>query len=137
MVERHGESGRADRASMHSVSAIHTTEITAFYDSFHRIGLQYGPSYRPLLEVWACDGRATAQLFARTDLQGTQVHPADLDGALQLSVRAESAQHVDKSVVRLPFAVDGALLQGTTRSACWAVRIRIPVPAVHLLQLLC
>ena len=54
---------------------------------------------------------AAARRGVRTQLQGTQVHPADLDDALLcLSVLTSGGD--GSSETRLPFAVDGALLRG-------------------------
>ena len=52
--------------------------------------------------------------------EGTQVHPADLDDALCTSAIISSSGSGD-SEARLPFAIDGALLQGVPGNL-WAVR---------------
>jgi len=63
---------------------------------------------------------AAARRGVRTQLQGTQVHPADLDDALLcLSVLTSGGD--GSSETRLPFAVDGALLRGAA-GKLWAVR---------------
>jgi acyl transferase domain-containing protein len=88
----------------------------ALYEAFDRAGLQYGPVFRALTRVWAASDRraAAAELRLRTSLQGTQVHPADLDAALQLS--AAGAALYDASKTRLPFAINRSVLRrGTGR----------------------
>ena len=62
---------------------------------------------------------AAARRGVRTQLQGTQVHPADLDELLCLSVLTSGGD--GSSETRLPFAVDGALLRGAA-GKLWAVR---------------
>ena len=61
---------------------------------------------------------AIARLQWRDAQMGTQVHPADLDDALRLSVIASSESRRE---TRLPFAVDSALLHSGPGSL-WAVR---------------
>jgi NADPH:quinone reductase-like Zn-dependent oxidoreductase/3-oxoacyl-(acyl-carrier-protein) synthase len=104
--------GRRASASDSAVARAHhgayAAELGPVYDSFYAAGLQYGPGYRALLRAWAGENAAVARLRARTQRNGTAVHPADLDGALQLSwVGKGGAGRVE---TRLPFAVDNALL---------------------------
>ena len=64
--------------------------------AFHAAGLQYGPSYRQLQQAWSCEKRrgdgawrgAVARLRQRLGSYELAVHPADLDGALQLGCDA-------------------------------------------------
>ena len=76
-----------------------------------------------LRRTWAAGADAAevaaARLRARSARQGTLVHPADLDGAIQLSALA--AEHSAAVEMRLPFAVDEALLCGGA-GELWAVR---------------
>ena len=99
-----------------------TAEVDALYDMFHSIGLEYGPGYRTLSHLWGGrDNAAAARLRVRTQLQGTQVHPADLDDALCLSALTSGGD--GSSETRLPFAVDDALLRGAA-GKLWAVRYK-------------
>jgi acyl transferase domain-containing protein len=98
----------------------HTAEAGALYDMFHSVGLEYGPGYRTLSHLWGGrDNAAAARLHVRTQLQGTQVHPADLDDALCLGALISGGD--GSSETRLPFAVDDARLRGAA-SKLWAVR---------------
>ena len=66
----------------------------AQYDGLHAAGLEYGPAYRLLGRTWASEGGAStsgsggtaavAVLRDSTRPPGVAVHPAELDGALQL-----------------------------------------------------
>ena len=72
--------------------------------------LQYGPAFRQLQQAWAARGdEAVSSLHARqpSAAEGTRVHPADLDGALQLTVLLELGGGAG---TRLPFAVDSSVL---------------------------
>jgi len=63
-------------------SCTSAADVCALYDSFDAAGLQYGPGYRRLVQAWGgVSATAMARLRARADLQGTQVHPSDLDDA--------------------------------------------------------
>jgi len=99
-------------------------DVSALYDGFDAVGLQYGPGYRTLTHAWGGEPGALSRLRARTMHDGTQVHPADLDDALCTSGAMGSRSDGE---TRLPFAVDDALLQGT-RGELWAVRARTKRP---------
>ena len=94
-------------APMPTSKAKTPSDVDALYAAFHSVGLQYGPAFRPLRKMWAADdhSEAKAKLSSRIKLQGTYVHPADLDGALQLTVLLNSGDEGAK----LPFAVDGPI----------------------------
>ena len=87
------------------------------YSAFRGMGLEYGPAYRTLAGMWAspASGAAVGQLRRRRRLQGTSVHPADLDGALQLTALLATGA---ASEVRLPFSVESAALRGARGHLC-------------------
>jgi acyl transferase domain-containing protein len=90
------------------------------YDGFFAAGSQYGPAFRTLDDAWnASSGPAfaTSRLTRRLAHQGTHVHPADLDGALQLASSAGQKYG-------LPFAINAARLRGIGRVEQWTVRAR-------------
>jgi hypothetical protein len=92
-------------------------DVVALFDGFNAVGLQYGPTYRTLVQAWGGTRGASACLRPRSTQEGTQVHPADLDDAL--CTAAASASEGGR-YLRLPFAVDDALLQGAP-GEMWAV----------------
>ena len=106
---------RIDHASLRAPSR--GVDVGALYDGFDAVGLQYGPGYRTLVQAWGGVSGAMARLRARATHEGTQVHPADLDDALCASGAMASSGGGE---TRLPFAVDGALLQGAP-GELWAV----------------
>ena len=93
--------------------------MAALYDGFAAVGLQYGPGYRTLIRAWGGASEALARLGARSTHEGAHVHPADLDDALCASALAPSGEGSGET--RLPFAVDGARLDGAS-GELWAVR---------------
>ena len=93
-------------------------DVGALYDNFYRVGLQYGPSYRLLVQAWGSEDGAVGLLRTRPEKQGTQVHPADLDDALCTgALTSGSGRDLE---TRLPFAVEDTLLQGTV-GKLWTV----------------
>ena len=116
---------RVDLAATRAGTGAHAVGVAALYDAFDAAGLQYGPGYRALLHAWGGGegGAASARLRARRSARdGTAVHPADLDGALQLSaVSASSRGGGREGETRLPFAVDDAWLR-SAEGEPWAVR---------------
>ena len=111
---------RVDNALAHAPCCVHGAHVGALYDSFDAAGLQYGPGYRTVTHAWGGTDGASARLCSRSSREGTQVHPADLDDALCTSAIISSSGSGD-SEARLPFAIDGALLQGVPGDL-WAVR---------------
>ena len=107
-----------------SVRCVRAVGVRALYDGLHAMGLQYGPAYRMLTQTWASSfmyapALAVGQLRARCAQQGTSVHPADLDSALQLNGLVTAP--TGSSETRLPFALDDATLRRGL-GGLWAVR---------------
>ena len=92
------------------------------YELFTRAGLEYGPAYRALERAWTHEGSegeierdgqcAMSLLRGTSRAAGVALHPAELDGALQLSTVLVPMRGDSAAETRLPFAVDGALLLG-------------------------
>eukprot|EP00964_Phaeocystis_antarctica_P081716 scaffold51141_cov63-Phaeocystis_antarctica.AAC.1 len=106
-------------------------DTAALYAAFSSVGLQYGPAFRALEAAWEGGSEATARLRRRASLAGTQVHPADLDGALQsiALLRRGGDSHTE---TRLPFAVDCVLMRGPAAGVLWAVASALGVDAADL-----
>jgi len=108
---------RVGHAAVHGLCT-RAVQAEAMYGGFDQVGLQYGPEYRTLLQVWSGGAQGIARLRTRVARQGTQVHPADLDDALCLGVIVSDSSD---SQARLPFAVDEARLHAAA-GVLWAVR---------------
>ena len=112
---------------------MHAGRVDAQYDAFYAARLEYGPSYRSMRQAWTSEQRrsdgtgrqAVAQLQWRLGLREVAVHPADLDGALQLGAMLQPSGGKGTAEATLPFAVDIALLEGDAAKP-WAVRARTP-----------
>jgi hypothetical protein len=97
-------------------------DIPALYAALAATGVQLGPAWLSLEAAWEGGGEATARLRLRrrASLVGTQVHPADIDGAFSsptLLKRGGGGQ----AETRVPFAVDSVLLRGPAAGVLWAV----------------
>ena len=115
-----GEEPLRDASTHHDDVVAHREACSAaadssqFYMLYHSIGLEYGPAYRPIQQAWRSELRsrsATGMLRTRSLLSGTLLHPADLDGALQLSMLAVDQGSKDPET-RLPFTIKAAFLAG-------------------------
>ena len=101
----------------------HPTRGSSLYDMFWSVGLEYGPAHRTLDVAWASAGAAIGRLRGRREWQGTQLHPADLDGALQLPMAIAEASAGRAPPTLLPFAADAATV-AVGRCRLWPVRVR-------------
>jgi len=110
-------SERAEVAARRS-QCVRACSVLSLYECFHLVGLQYGPAYHLLQRPWVHEQRhsegrwqgACAQLQRRRRSAELLVHPAELDGALQLCATAAPAAE-SAGGARLPFAVDHVLLR--------------------------
>ena len=109
----------------------------AQYDGFDAAGLEYGPVYRALERThaagdapsvmqagrWRTQHGAAARLRSTARPRRVAVHPAELDGALQLGgALAPVGPAADgAAATRLPFGVDESLVRRGAGEA-WAVR---------------
>ena len=86
--------------------------------------LPHQHEFRTLDHVWlGAHNTATGltKLRLRSQWCGTRIHPADLDGALQLGLVNGLVADVDGATVsRLPFAVEDAQLWGKQQRELWA-----------------
>jgi len=119
------------RAAVIRNQSVRACSLVSLHERFHEVGLQYGPAYRLLTRAWAARQHrsggswrgAVARLRWRLGSAEMLVHPAELDSALQLCAVASPSNSFAAGEMRLPFAVDRALLQ--TR-ALEVVAVRSP-----------
>ena len=111
---------------MNHASDAFAVDVKALYGKFDAVGLQYGPAFRMISQAWT--GARTVGQFHRRLVWGTEIHPADLDEALQLN--AVSFFGSKRSQTQLPFAVGKALLRGTAATSTgrmWASVTKLSV----------
>ncbi len=85
-----------------------TGERVALYDMFRAYGLQYGPSFQTVQELYVNGSFALSRLTVPEHLQSDfgefVLHPAIIDGALQTVAGLVGSR--DATTVHLPFALD-------------------------------
>ncbi|KAF1007427.1 MAG: Polyketide synthase PksN [Luteibacter sp.] len=91
------------------------------YPRFRDLGLDLGPSFRSLREVYRGDGEALGLLrlpeARRADLSELILHPSLIDGALQAGVAAELAAGDARMLV--PFSIGEVEIFGAPGDTCW------------------
>lgn len=91
------------------------------YPRFRDLGLDLGPSFRSLREVYRGDGEALGLLVLpearRADLAELILHPSLIDGALQAGVAAELAAGDARMLV--PFSIGEVEIFGPPGDTCW------------------
>jgi acyl transferase domain-containing protein/acyl carrier protein len=88
--------------------------VEEYYERSSAQGIEFGPAFRTLAEVWRGDGCALARVKLQGDAGSYRIHPALLDGCLQpLGV----ALHSDE--VFLPVSVDRFDLHKPAGTELW------------------
>ncbi len=91
------------------------------YPRFRELGLDLGPSFRSLQEVYRGRGEALGLLQLpidrRKDLADMLLHPSLVDGALQAGVAAELATGEARMLV--PFSIGEVEILGALGETCW------------------
>ncbi len=80
-------------------------DVPAFYQAKAGVGIDLGPSFRTLENVWSRQGEALGEVALPGNLEqsGPDVHPLLLDGCFQVLAAARDPGGVDASVTYLPF----------------------------------
>ncbi|PHJ15679.1 type i fatty acid synthase, partial [Cystoisospora suis] len=87
-------------------------DAAQLYSQLHAVGLQYGPRFQTILKVFKGEDEVLGLLQARNPAnfeKGFKMHPAVLDGALQLSAVLAFEKGGTRAMV--PFGVDTVLLK--------------------------
>ncbi|MGN9760027.1 SDR family NAD(P)-dependent oxidoreductase [Streptomyces sp. SD31] len=77
-----------------------------FYAEVDRQGLQYGPAFQVLTELWKGDREVLSQYEHRADDSPFTVHPALLDGALQTGAPLLMEKVLEESSGYLPSGIE-------------------------------
>ena len=80
-------------------------DVPAFYQAKAGVGIDLGPSFRTLENVWSRQGEALGEVALPGNLEqsGPDVHPLLLDGCFQVLAAARNPGGVDDGVTYLPF----------------------------------
>ncbi|MFE1328798.1 SDR family NAD(P)-dependent oxidoreductase, partial [Streptomyces sp. NPDC058741] len=88
---------------------VERVELDDYYRDFHTLGLQYGPAFQGLAELWRKGDTAYAEVRLPDDLRTADygVHPALLDAALHGLAALRAQDSPQGTGVLLPFAWSG------------------------------
>jgi hypothetical protein len=108
-----------------------TGERVALYDRFRAYGLQYGPSFQTVQELYVNGSFALSKLKVAEHLHGEfgefVLHPSIVDGALQTVAGLVGSR--DATTVHLPFALDELELLRPVPRTCYAYAERADAQA--------
>ena len=97
-------------------------DATAYYGKCRKYGLNYGPSFQPIQEIYANSSFALSKLKIADNLKNDFgqfiLHPSILDGALQTA--AGLVGGLESSTPHLPFALDELDILHPVRQTCYA-----------------
>ncbi len=123
LADDQGESDDFPALRRWPVAGAEQVDLDGFYDRFAARGLDYGPAFRGLTELWRDGDTAygTVRLPEGLEAGGYGVHPALLDAALHV-LQAVVADRTPAGTALLPFEWSDAELQLT---GCTELRVRI------------
>jgi acyl transferase domain-containing protein/acyl carrier protein len=91
-------------------SCTRTQDVDAHYRNLAERGLDYGPAFRAVLEIWQGTGEALTRIDlpadARAGASGYRLHPLLLDACLQTVAAAKTQVGDDRKQVWLPASFD-------------------------------
>ncbi len=125
-----GESGPADgnRPTLAAAKANCRLELPVweYYQNLRRQGMEYGPCFQGIAQLWQADapalaalGRIELPLALAAEMPDYQVHPALLDACLQVlgaAIPADDAQ----DTTYLPIGLDGFYLHQSPGREVWS-----------------
>ncbi|GCF07146.1 hypothetical protein KDI_07100 [Dictyobacter arantiisoli] len=108
---------------------------TECYSAFSSLGIEYGPGFQSIQDLFIGQGCALAKLSLPASVIGTQndylLHPSLLDAAFQASLGLHIGGH--GHALSLPFALEDLEIQRPCTSTMWAwVRYRAENNATNL-----
>jgi acyl transferase domain-containing protein/acyl carrier protein len=123
--EKAGERAAILAGKLWPPTGAESVEVESLYDELAGRGLEYGPVFQSMRSVWRLGEDMLAEVALPRDEQDQAsafgVHPALLDGALQLMGAALQKAGVEESLERgkahLPFSFRGIELHATGASA--------------------
>ena len=108
----------------------HSITMEQHYQSCRAIGIDYGPSFRGVQQIWAGENRAIARLHLPQELLAHtpdyQIHPALLDAALQI-VKSILPDTNDQ-LTYVPVGIDQFQLYERSGLSLWACASVISLP---------
>ncbi len=89
-------------------AGLESQDVRAFYRAKAGVGIDLGPSFRTLAEVWSRPGEAVGEVAVPEGLDGSgaEVHPLLLDGCFQMMSAARGPAGTEGGTTYLPFGWD-------------------------------
>ena len=78
---------------------------TSFYSRLARHGLEYGPAFQKVTDVWRRDGEAIARMTPSESMRSTDIDAALLDGCFQVLAATLPASNGHSHDMYLPVGV--------------------------------
>jgi acyl transferase domain-containing protein len=100
---RSAESAPALRIDAARARCVEAVDVEGLYAGLRSNGLDYGPGFRSIESAWRGEGEAVAHLRLAVDGESYGVHPALLDGALQVLA---AVNYGKEGATYLPVAVE-------------------------------
>jgi acyl transferase domain-containing protein len=112
--------GRSDRIDLEQARA-RSREGMAISDYYHRLqrnGLEHGPRFQGLQELWRSNGSTLSRIqlpeSSRDDARHYRLHPVLLDTCLQAVGALTATEDLSQEELYLPFAIDRMHWSGAT-----------------------
>ncbi|MFJ7416947.1 type I polyketide synthase, partial [Streptomyces sp. NPDC098077] len=124
LLEHSEQTGELDEPQQWPAPGAERVELDDYYEDFHTLGLQYGPAFQALTELWRKADTLYAEVRLPDDLRTVDygVHPALLDAALHGLAALRAQDSPQGTGVLLPFAWSGVECQ-VAESAALRVRV--------------
>jgi acyl transferase domain-containing protein/acyl carrier protein len=102
-----------------------TEDIQDIYSSMRRRGMDFGPAFRVMRDLWISPGEAVARVFSadleRSRPQGHNIHPTILDGCFQAIAAALPEGNED---LYLPVRLERFQLHRASAAELWSHAVR-------------
>jgi acyl transferase domain-containing protein/NADPH:quinone reductase-like Zn-dependent oxidoreductase/NAD(P)-dependent dehydrogenase (short-subunit alcohol dehydrogenase family)/acyl carrier protein len=99
-----------------------TVGVAGYYDALRESGIDYGPRFQAMAELWSGKGEALGRLALPAAVEGDDaayvLHPVLLDAGFQVLGAADLGDKRDAEHVYLPIGLDR--LRGVGRRPVWA-----------------
>jgi acyl transferase domain-containing protein len=110
----------------------------AFYAVMHAHGLEYGPGFQGLVQVWRRDGEALGRLHLPNTLAegraAYHMHPALLDSGFQVLAAAVASTHPSEAICYVPVGLARLCCYAPLRGNLWAYARLHEAPATHMIE---
>ncbi len=110
----------------HQTACTQSSDVSSIYERFDSIGLQYGPAFRQLQQLWSQGNQALGQLQTiesqQHDDSGLAMHLGYLDSALHVAGAAKSSEfHAHDATAFVPVGMQSVEWFDTESLPAWSL----------------